>query len=175
MHFIVIALVILFQGVLGGTALWLGAKVTKDQLDWLPAFLIALLTALVSLIPLPGLITAALGWAVMLTLLYKWSGNLAERRTAGAGRPHHPDSAGNGGNTDLPLTRQFSCRNIFYFNGDFVPVGMKSPFHCRLTQRKTEISTRSYVLRTYNIHETGSVCMKGHTFSPLNLYHTDLT
>ena len=53
MHFIVIALVILFQGVLGGTALWLGAKVTKDQLDWLPAFLIALLTALVSLIPLP--------------------------------------------------------------------------------------------------------------------------
>ena len=71
---IVIALVILFQGVLGGTALWLGAKVTKDQLDWLPAFLIALLTALVSLIPLPGLITAALGWAVMLTLLYKWSG-----------------------------------------------------------------------------------------------------
>ena len=74
MHFIVIALVILFQGVLGGTALWLGAKVTKDQLDWLPAFLIALLTALVSLIPPPGLITAALGWAVMLTLLYKWSG-----------------------------------------------------------------------------------------------------
>ena len=74
MHFIVIALVILFQGVLGGTALWLGAKVTKDQLDWLPAFLIALLTALVSLIPLPGLITAALGWVVMLTLLYKWSG-----------------------------------------------------------------------------------------------------
>ena len=60
MHFIVIALVILFQGVLGGTGL--------------PAFLIALLTALVSLIPLPGLITAALGWAVMLTLLYKWSG-----------------------------------------------------------------------------------------------------
>ena len=63
-----------YTHLLGGTALWLGAKVTKDQLDWLPAFLIALLTALVSLIPLPGLITAALGWAVMLTLLYKWSG-----------------------------------------------------------------------------------------------------
>ena len=149
MHFIVIALVILFQGVLGGTALWLGAKVTKDQLDWLPAFLIALLTALVSLIPLPGLITgircdAGLGGHADAALqVVRDRQHLAERRTAGAGRPHHPDSAGNGGNTDLPLTRQFSCRNIFYFNGDFVPVGTESPFHCRLTQRKTEISTRS--------------------------------
>lgn len=67
------AVQVLLQGLSGGCTLWLGARFTGIQLGRLPAFLIALLTSLVSLIPLSEPVTALLGGVFMLLLLYKWS------------------------------------------------------------------------------------------------------
>lgn len=74
MNPILMALISLpLQGVVGGTALWLAAKVTKEQLLWKTGFFIALLSSLVSLLPIGGLLTAILSIGLTVFLLYKWS------------------------------------------------------------------------------------------------------
>ncbi|OQA86020.1 MAG: hypothetical protein BWY31_01520 [Lentisphaerae bacterium ADurb.Bin242] len=61
------------QGLIGGTALWVAAKITKEQLQWKAGFIIALLSSLVSLLPLGGFLTGLLSIGLTLFLLYKWS------------------------------------------------------------------------------------------------------
>lgn len=61
------------QGVVGGTALWLAAKITRERLSWKTGFIIALLSSLVSLLPLRGILTAILSIGLTVFLLYKWS------------------------------------------------------------------------------------------------------
>ena len=61
------------QGLVGGTALWLAAKVTKEQLKWKAGFIIALLSSLVTLLPIGGFLTGLGSFALTLFLLYKWS------------------------------------------------------------------------------------------------------
>ena len=63
------AIVVLFlQSAIGGLTLYLGSKITRADVTWLQAFLIALAGALVALIPF-GWIA---GWIIMLWLLNKW-------------------------------------------------------------------------------------------------------
>jgi len=71
MGIIVAVLIILFKGIIGGATLYLGAKITKEDVEIRPAFLIALAGALCALIPFAGI---WIGWIVMLILLSKWCG-----------------------------------------------------------------------------------------------------
>lgn len=67
---ILAAIVVLFlQSAIGGLTLRLGSKITRAEVTWLQAFLIALGGALVALIPFVGWIAS---WIVMLWLLNKW-------------------------------------------------------------------------------------------------------
>lgn len=74
MYLIFIAIIsLLVQAAVGGTALWLAAKITKEHLLWKTGFIIALLSSLVFLLPIGGLLTAILSIGLTLFLLYKWS------------------------------------------------------------------------------------------------------
>jgi predicted PurR-regulated permease PerM len=70
MMIIAAILAILFKGLIGGTALYFGAKITKEDVEFRQAFLIALAGALCALIPFFG--GFLIGWIVMLILLNKW-------------------------------------------------------------------------------------------------------
>ena len=67
---ILAAIVVLFlQSAIGGLTLRLGSKITRAEVTWLQAFLIALGGTLVALVPFVGWIAS---WIVMLWLLNKW-------------------------------------------------------------------------------------------------------
>lgn len=75
MGIIGIILALLLQGIVGGAALYLGGKITKEDVMVLPAFLIALAGAVCGLIPVPiPFISTLIGWIVMLVLITKWCG-----------------------------------------------------------------------------------------------------
>ncbi|MBS1370734.1 MAG: hypothetical protein HPZ91_12350 [Lentisphaeria bacterium] len=66
-----IILGLIVQSAVGGVTLYLGSKITKDDVEWRQVFLIALAGALCGLIPFVGWLV---GWGVMLMLLNKWCG-----------------------------------------------------------------------------------------------------
>ena len=73
MEFLVMILALILGLILkcaiGGLTLYLGSKITRADVTWLQAFLIALAGALVALSPFVGWIA---GWIIMLWLLNKW-------------------------------------------------------------------------------------------------------
>ena len=69
MMIIAAILAILFKGLIGGATLYLGAKITKEDVEFRQGFLIALAGALCALVPFAGVL---IGWIVMLILLNKW-------------------------------------------------------------------------------------------------------
>jgi len=71
MGIIAVVLAILFKGIIGGATLYFGAKITKEDVEFRQAFLIALAGALCALVPFAGVL---IGWIVMLILLNKWCG-----------------------------------------------------------------------------------------------------
>ena len=71
MGIVATTILILFKGLIGGGGLYFGAKITKEDVEILPAFLIALAGASCALIPYIGI---PIGWIVMLVLLKKWCG-----------------------------------------------------------------------------------------------------
>lgn len=66
-----IILALIVKSAVGGVTLYLGSKITKDDVEWRQVFPIALAGALCSLVPFVGWLV---GWGVMLMLLNKWCG-----------------------------------------------------------------------------------------------------
>ena len=69
MAILVMILALILQCAFGGVALFLGSKITRADVNWPQAFLIALAGALVGLVPFVGWLAS---WIVMLWLLNKW-------------------------------------------------------------------------------------------------------
>ena len=65
--------ILLIRTGVGGLALFLGARLTREDVEWLQAFLIAFAGGLCAMIPIP-FAGPLIGWIVMLILLNKWCG-----------------------------------------------------------------------------------------------------